>query len=131
VSFLLWLLGLGAIAAGASAASALLTSLVLAPVLVWLSWNVLDLGHAVGASELGLWGILLAAVFLATGFGTRVLIVALVFLVEPDWLHRSAELRWPSPTFRHFVAICLLLAVASISASAPARSRDRQRWWPA
>ena len=90
--------------------------LLLGPLLVWLSWNVLGLAHAVGAGELGFWGLVLTALFLAVGLAGRILIVGIVFLIDPDWLHRSATLHWPAPTLRNFVAICLLLVVASVSA---------------
>jgi hypothetical protein len=53
--------------------------------------------------------------------------VAIVFLVDPQWLHRSAELHWPAPTFKNFVAIVLLLAVASASSHQGGRRRDDRR----
>ena len=43
------------------------------------------------------------------------MIVAAVFLFDPDWFHGSARLHWPEPTFRNFVAIALILIVASAS----------------
>src|SRR3954469_1541362 len=49
------ILGLGALLAGAAAL--VVGGLLLGPLLVWLAWNVLDLAHAVGAPELGFWGI--------------------------------------------------------------------------
>ncbi len=111
--WVLAVLGLGALIAGAAAL--VIGGLLLGPLVVWVAWNVLDLGHAVGASELGFWGLVLTAVFLAVGLAPRILIVGIVFLVNPSWLHRSATLHWPAPTFRNFIAICLLLAVASAS----------------
>jgi hypothetical protein len=128
VPWLLALLGIGAFVAGTAAF--VIGALLLGPILVWLSWNVLDLAHAVGAQELGFGGLLLVAIFLAVGLAGRVLIVALVFVVDPDWLHHSARLHWPAPTLRNFVAICLLLLVASVS-SQPARDERRRghnRW---
>jgi hypothetical protein len=119
--WVLALLGLGALVAGAAAL--VVGGLLLGPLVVWLAWNVLDLGHAVGAGELGFWGLVLVAVFLAVGLAGRVVIVAIVFLVDPAWLHRSAALNWPLPTFRNFVAVCLLLAVASVSSHPPRHDR--------
>jgi hypothetical protein len=121
--WLLALLGFGAVVAGTAAF--IVGGLLLGPLLVWLSWNVLDLAHAMGANELGFGGLLLVSIFLAVGLGGRILIVALIFIVDPQWLHHSAELHWPAPTLRNFVAICLLLVVASVS-SQPARD-DRRR----
>jgi hypothetical protein len=112
-AWVLVLLGLGA--ALAVVAAVVVGGLLIGPVLVWLAWNVLGLGHAVGAGELGFWGLVLTAVFLAVGLAGRVIIVGAVFLLDPAWLHRSADLHWPAPTLRNFVAICLLLIVASIS----------------
>jgi hypothetical protein len=115
LGWLLAALGLGAIVAGAAAIAALvLLGLLLAPLVVWLSWNVLDFAHAIGAPELGLWGILLLTLFLVAGFGGRLLIALIVALVDPAWLSGSARLRWPEPSVRTFVALALLLAVASL-----------------
>jgi hypothetical protein len=121
--WLLAILGLGALVAGTAAF--VIGALLLGPLLVWLSWNVLDLAHAVGAHELGFWGLVLVAIFLAVGLAGRIVIVALIFIVDPAWLHNSARLHWPAPTLRNFVAVCLLLAVASVSAQ-PSRD-DRRR----
>ncbi len=114
LGWVLAILGLGALLAGVAAV--VIGGLLLGPLLVWLSWNVLGLAHAVGAGELGFWGLVLTALFLAVGLAGRILIVGIVFLIDPDWLHRSATLHWPAPTLRNFVAICLLLVVASVSA---------------
>jgi hypothetical protein len=114
LGWVLALLGLGALVTGVVAV--VVGGLLLGPLLVWLAWNVLGLAGAVGAGELGFWGLVLVAVFLAVGLAGRVLIVAVVFLIDPAWLHRSATLHWPAPTLRNFVAVCLLLAVASVSA---------------
>jgi hypothetical protein len=112
--WVLAILGLGALLAGAVAL--VVGGLLLGPLLVWVAWNVLDLAHAVGAPELGFWGIVLAAVFLAIGLAGRIVIVAAVFLIDPSWFHGAARLHWPEPTLRNFIAICLLLIVASASA---------------
>ena len=124
LGWVLALLGLGALLAAVVAV--VVGGLLLGPLLVWLSWNVLGLAHAVGASELGFWGLVLTAVFLAVGLAGRVLIVGVVFLVDPAWLHRSATLHWPAPTLRNFVAVCLLLAVASASAQSHGGKRRKR-----
>jgi hypothetical protein len=130
VGWVLALLGIGAFVAAAVAV--VVGGLLLGPLLVWLAWNVLDLGHAVGAGELGFWGLVLVALFLAIGLAGRVIIVAVVFLIDPAWLHRSATLHWPAPTFKNFIAICLLLIVASASAhSHGGGGRKRARETPA
>lgn len=124
LGWVLALLGLGALVTGVVAV--VVGGLLLGPLLVWLAWNVLGLAGAVGAGELGFWGLVLVAVFLAVGLAGRVLIVAVVFLIDPAWLHRSANLHWPAPTLRNFVAVCLLLAVASASAH-PHKDWHRKR----
>ena len=55
-------LGIGALVAGglAFAVAALVAVILLGPLVFWTAWNVLNLGHAVGLPELGLFGILLA-----------------------------------------------------------------------
>jgi hypothetical protein len=40
-------------------------------------------------------------------------ITAVVFLVEPSWFDGAAEVRWPEPTLRNFVAVALLALLAS------------------
>jgi hypothetical protein len=114
--WLLAALGLGTLAAGATALLVLLAVLAfaLAPLAVWLAWNVLDFARAIGAPELGLWGIVLLTVFLVSGFGARLAIVLIVWIVDPGWLHDSARLHWPQPSLRTFVALALLLMVAAI-----------------
>ena len=42
------------------------------------------------------------------------------------WFHGSARLHWPEPTFRNFVAIALILIVASAS-SHPHHGGDKRR----
>src|SRR6476659_180358 len=105
LGWVLALLGIGAFVA--AAAAVVVGGLLLGPVLVWLAWNVLGLAHAVGAAELDFWGLVLVALFLAIGLAGRVIIVAVIFVIDPAWLHRSAILHWPAPTFKNFVAICL------------------------
>lgn len=121
--------GLGAVVAGATAVAVLLAVLAFAaaPVAVWLAWNVLDFAGAIGAPELGFWGILLMTLFLISGFGGRIAIALIVALVDPAWLHESARLNWPQPSVRNFVALALLLAVAEIPRRHGRRSFDRRR----
>ena len=119
-------LGIGAlIASGITVALSLLAiALVLAPLAFWFAWNVLDFGDAVGLPELGFWGVLLATLFLMAGWFGKTLIAALVFIVDPAWFQSEAVLRWPEPTFKHFVALSLLAALA---ASPHARDQSRRR----
>ena len=79
----------------------------------WIAWNVLDFGHAVGLPELAFWGIVLATSFLVVGWFPKVVITGIVFLVDPSWFHGAAQVHWPSPTFRNFVAVALLSLLAS------------------
>lgn len=120
--------GLGALVAGATALVALVVlGVILAPLAVWLAWNVLDFAAAIGAPELGLWGILLLTLFLVCGLGGRLVIALVVALVDPAWLDGSARLHWPEPSVRVFVALALLLAVASVPRHRGDRSRERAR----
>src|SRR6267154_456312 len=115
MSILLRILGIGALVAGglAIAVAALVAAVLLGPLIFWLAWNVLNFGAAVGLPELGFWGIVLATLFLVVGWAGKVLITAIVFLVDPSWFHGAAEVRWPEPTFRNFVAVALLALLAS------------------
>ena len=112
---LLRLLGLGALVAGGVVITTMviLFVILLGPLIFWLAWNVLDFAAAVGLPELGFWGILLATLFLVIGWFGKVVITGIVFLVDPAWFHGSAEVRWPEPTFRNFVAVALLALLAS------------------
>lgn len=109
------ILGIGVLVAGglAVAVAALAAMVLLGPLVFWLAWNVLDFGHAVGLTELGFWGIVLATLFLVVGWFPKVVITGIVFLVEPSWFHGAAQVHWPEPTFRNFVAVALLALVAS------------------
>ena len=109
------ILGIGALIAGglAVAIAALVAVMLLGPLLFWIAWNVLDFGHALGLHELGFWGIVLATVFLSVGWFPKVVITGIVFLVDPSWFHGTAQVRWPEPTFRNFVAVVLLALLAS------------------
>ena len=108
-------LGIGALVAGglAVAIAALIAAVLLGPLIFWVAWNVLDFGSAIGLPELGFWGIVLATLFLVIGWFGKVVITAIVFLVEPSWFDGAAEVHWPEPTFRNFVAIALLAILAS------------------
>ena len=109
------ILGIGALVAGglAVAVAALAAAVLLGPLIFWLAWNVLNFASAVGLPELGFWGVLLATLFLVVGWGGKVLITGVVFLVDPSWFHGSAQAHWPDPTFRNFIAIALLALLAS------------------
>lgn len=112
---LLWSVGIGALVAGglAVAVLALAASIVIGPLVFWLAWNVLDFAHAVGLPELGFWGIVLATLFLVVGWLPKVVITAVVFIVDPAWFHGAATVHWPHATFKNFVAVALLALLAS------------------
>src|SRR6266568_9239300 len=119
-------LGIGALVAGglAVAAAVLAVVILLAPLMFWIAWNVLDFAHAVGLPELGFWGIVLATVFLVVGWLGKVVITGIVFLVDPSWFHGAARVHWPEPSFRNFVAVALLAVLAS---RPHAHTHDRKR----
>jgi hypothetical protein len=112
---LLRFVGLGFLIAGGVAVAFMVFLFVIlfGPIVFWLAWNVLNFAHAVGLPELGFWGIVLATAFLVTGWLGKVLITAVVFLFDPSWFHGSAQVHWPDPTFRNFIAVALLAALAS------------------
>ena len=112
---LLHALGLGALIAGGLVVAliALAVALLLGPFVFWLAWNVLDFGPAIGLPELGFWGIVLATAFIVIGWLGKVVIAAIAFLVEPSWFDGAAQVHWPEPTFRNFVAVALLALLAS------------------
>jgi hypothetical protein len=113
---LLRVLGIGALVAGglAIAVVALVVIVLLGPLIFWLAWNVLDLAHAVGLPELGFWGIVLATLFLVLGWVGKIVMTGVVFLANPDWFaNGSAQVHWPEPTFKNFVAVALLALLAS------------------
>ena len=122
------ILGIGALVAGglAVALAALIAVILLGPLIFWVAWNVLDFASAVGLPELGFWGIVLATLFLVVGWFGKVVIAAVVFLVDPSWFHGAVEVRWPEATFRNFVAVALLALLAS-RPHAQARKRRRER----
>lgn len=108
-------LGFGALIAGGLAVAllALLAALLIGPFVFWIAWNVLNFAAAVGLPELGFWGIVLATLFLVAHWFGKVVIAGIVFLVDPSWFHGSAQVRWPEPTFRNFVAVALLSLLAA------------------
>lgn len=112
---ILRVLGIGALVAGGLAivVAALAAMILVGPFVFWLAWNVLDFGHALGLPELGFWGIVLATLFLVVGWFPKVVITGIVFLVDPSWFHGTAQVHWPEPTFRNFVAVALLALLAS------------------
>ena len=115
VRIILKILGVGALVAGGLAITlaVVAATVFLAPLVFWIAWNVLDFGHAVGLPELGFWAILLATLFLVVGWGGKVLITAIVFLVDPSWFSDGARVHWPDTSFKNFVAIALLALLAS------------------
>lgn len=108
-------LGIGALVAGgvAIALAALIAVLLIGPVVFWLAWNVLEFGPAVGLPELGFWAIVLATLFIVVGWFGKMLIAAIVFLVDPSWFSGSAQVHWPEPSFKDFIAVALLALLAS------------------
>ena len=122
------ILGIGALVAGglAVALAAMIAAILIGPLIFWIAWNVLDLAHAVGLPELGFWGVVLATLFLVVSWFGKVAIAAIVFVVEPAWFGGAAEVRWPEPTLRNFVAVALLALLAS-RPHAHAHQRTRRK----
>ena len=122
------ILGIGALVAGGIvvAVAALAAAILLGPLLFWIAWNVLDFAHAVGLPELGLWGIVLATAFLVVGWFGKVVITGVVFVIDPSWFQGAAQVHWPEPTLRNFVAVALLAVLAS-RPHAHAHDRTRSR----
>ena len=112
---LLKILGIGALVGGGLviAVVALVATILIGPLVFWVAWNVLNFAGAVGLPELGLWGILLATLFLVVAWFGKVVITGIVFLIDPSWFHGGAAAHWPEPTLRNFVAIALLALLAS------------------
>jgi hypothetical protein len=127
LSIVLRIVGIGALVAGGLvlALLALIAVVLLSPLIFWVAWNVLNFASAVGLPELAFSGIVLATLFLVVGWFGKVVIAAIVFLVDPSWFHGAAEVRWPEPTFRNFVAVALLALLAS-RPQAHARRRTRR-----
>ncbi len=103
-------------------------ALLLAPIVVWFAWNVLDFGKAIGAGDLGFWGIILLSIFLVGGAFIRITVVSLVFIFDPHWFSKAGTLMWPEPTFKLWVASVILVLVASHSAAATRRRSERRSY---
>ena len=129
VGLMLRVLGIGALVAGGLAVvvAALAAMILVGPLVFWFAWNVLNFAHAVGLPELGFWGIVLATLFLVVGWFPKVVITAVVFLVDPSWFHGTARVHWPEPTFRDFVAVAILALLASRPHAHAHRHRRRDR----
>jgi hypothetical protein len=129
IRILFRILGIGALVAGGLvvAVAAFVAIILVGPLVFWLAWNVLNFAHAVGLPELGFWGIVLATLFLVIGWAGKVVIAGVVFLVDPTWFHGSAQLHWPDPTFRNFVAVALLALLASRPHAQAHRDKRRRR----
>jgi len=123
------ILGIGALVAGGLVVAllAFAAMLLVGPLVFWLAWNVLNFAHAVGLPELGFWGIVLATLFLVVGWPGKVVIAGVVFLVDPSWFHGSAQVRWPEPTFRNFVSVALLAALAARPHARAQADKGRRR----
>ena len=107
---------------------ALLVVILIGPLIFWLAWNVLDFAEAVGLPELGFWAIVLATLFLVVSWFGKMLIAGIVFVVEPSWFEGAAEVHWPEPTLRNFVAVALLALLAS-RPHAHAHQRRHHKTW--
>jgi hypothetical protein len=99
-------------------------ALLIAPIVVWFAWNVLDFGESIGAGDLGFWGIILLSIFLVGGAFIRIVAVSLVFIIDPAWFSKAGILTWPEPTFKLWVATVILVLVASHSAAATRRRSE-------
>jgi hypothetical protein len=123
-------LGIGALVAGGLAVAivALAAAAVLiGPLIFWIAWNILDFAPAIGLPELGFWGIVLATLFPVLGWLGKVVITAIVFLVDPSWFQGAAQVHWPEPAFQNFVAIALLALLASRPQAHAHRDRRREK----
>ena len=120
--------GIGAIVAGGIFVilAVLVATMLLGPLIFWIAWNVLNFASAVGLPELGFWGIVLATAFLVVAWSGKVAIAGIVFLIDPSWFHGAAQVHWPAPTLRNFVAVALLALLAS-RPHTQANKRTRRR----
>jgi hypothetical protein len=120
------ILGIGFVVAGGLTVlvAVFVAVILLGPLIFWLAWNVLNFASAIGLPELGFWGIVLATLFLVVAWFGKVVITAIVFLIDPSWFHGTAQVRWPEPTFRNFVAVASLALLAS---RPHARAHERSR----
>lgn len=94
-------------------------------IFVYLSWNVMGLGHAMGFNDLEFWPLIAFTCFLAGGFFFRFLYLLLGFTLLPMLLPAGeAAVHMPELNFKNFVAVVMLLLVASASNSAKSSSND-------
>ncbi len=121
--------GIGALVAGAATVALwlLVAAVLIAPLVFWLAWNVLDFGPAIGLPELGFAAIVMATLFLVVGWFAKVVLTGIVFLVDPSWFTGQAAVSWPEPTIRNFVAIGLLALLAASPHAREQRADDRHR----
>lgn len=91
--------------------------LLLGPIFIWLGWNVLGFGEAIGLSDLSFGGVLLVWLFCWGGALFRTILLGIVFLVDPAWLHMSATLHWPQASWTNLLAVLLLLGAFLPSSS--------------
>ena len=70
---------------------------------------------------------MLATLFLVVGWAGKVVIAAVVFIVDPTWFHGSAQVHWPDPTLRNFGAVVLLAALAARPHARAHADKSRRR----
>lgn len=125
-SRLLSYLGLGVLAgAGASAIVAFFAFLLLLdPFFVWLAWDHMHFGQAIGLPSLSFfWGIVGLSLLIGGGTLMRLLVVAIVFLENPSWLHGgSSAVHFPTPSLHNFIALAILILVAANSSRSSKQS---------
>ena len=122
-------LGIGALVAGGITVAVWLVilALLIGPLVFWLAWNALEFGPAIGFPELGFWATILATAFLVFGWFGKMAITGAVFVFDPGWFNASAQLHWPEPTLRNFVAIALLAALAGHHSSHGSSAKRKNR----
>lgn len=100
-----------------------LVLMCLTPLLVYLSWNVMQLGPAMGFQPLDFWPLIGLSFFLACGFILRFFYLLLGFTLLPMLLPvGSAAIHMPELTFKNFIAITLLLLCCSSGSSSSSSS---------
>lgn len=105
----------------------LLAAVLIAPLLFWLAWNILDFGPAIGLPELGVAAVALSTLFLVVGWFGKVMLTGIVFLLDPSWFTGQATVSWPEPTVRNFAAIALLALLAASPHAREHRDDERRR----
>ena len=53
-----------------------------------------------------------------------IVVVSVVFIIDPDWFSKAGTLMWPEPTFKLWVATVILVLVASHSAAATSKRSE-------